>query len=414
MVYSASSNQWRKGRIARLPGRITDDKESIVSSSLDMNQTGVLEGTDKSSSVLYGWDYLRHYEEWFSRWKDEAINLIEIGVATGSSLHVWQSYFSKAHIVGVDINPQCARFASERVSIEIGSQEDPGFLHRVCAKYPPTIIIDDGSHQAHHIVYTFEHLFPALVPGGLYIVEDLDFHFGETARSWSDVQGYDPPEYFLELAKACMTRKDREKLWGTRRNVLETMDTVHFIYSAACIRKKATRNQPIDWAMASQYANQRSLGVHGTLRYAKYMFDNGGNVDEIVSQLRSIEPDSRSVDVEFFTALAEIQRMQGRLDEAIETLSKGAAIFGDNCDLLWRYGDWLVHGRRHEDGLRAMARAASLCGDLGRTRAIVDMLVNYALSSNQQAVAAEALREAAQVSAHADCRQTMLNGASRL
>jgi hypothetical protein len=42
------------------------------------------------------------------------------------------------------------------------------------------------------------------------------------------------------------------------------------------------------------------------------------------------------------------------------------------------------------------------------------MLVNYALSSNQQGVAAEALREAAQVSAHADCRQTMLNGASRL
>jgi hypothetical protein len=106
--------------------------------------------------------------------------------------------------------------------------------------------------------------------------------------------------------------------------------------------------------------------------------------------------------------------MQGRLDDAIETLSKGAAIFGDHCDLLWRYGDWLIQGRRHEDGLRTMGRAASLSDDLGRTRAIVDMLVNYALSSNQQGVAAEALREAAQVSAHADCRQAMLNGMARL
>jgi hypothetical protein len=393
---------------------ITDGKESIVSSSLDMNQTGILEGTDKSSSVSYSWDYLRHYEEWFCRWKDEEINLIEIGVATGSSLHVWQRYFSKAHIVGVDINPECARFASERVSIEIGSQEDPSFLHRVCAKYPPTIIIDDGSHQAHHIVYTFEHMYPALRSGGLYIVEDLDFHFGEAARLWSNVPGYDPTAYFLELAKACMTRKNREQLWGTRRNVLETMDAVYFVYSAACIRKKATRNRPIDWEMARQYANERSLGAHGILRYAKYMLNNGRDVDEIVSQLRNIEADSRSVDVEFFKALAELQRMQGRLDQAIETLAKGAAIFGDNFDLLWRYGDWLVQGQRHEDGLRAMGRAASLCGDPDRTRAIVDMLVNYALSSNQQEVAAEALREAARASAHADCRQAMLNSMSRL
>jgi len=163
-----------------------------------MNQLGVLEGTDKSSQ---GWDYLRHYEAWFSRWKDEEINLIEIGVAGGSSLHVWQRFFSKANIIGIDVNPQCARFANKRVSIEIGSQEDPSFLHHVCAKYPPTIVIDDGSHQAHHIIYTFEQMFPCLLPGGIYIVADLGFHFGEDAKSWAEVEGYNPPQYFPVVSR---------------------------------------------------------------------------------------------------------------------------------------------------------------------------------------------------------------------
>ena len=43
--------------------------------------------------------------------------MIEIGVAGGSSLHVWQRFFSKANIIGIDVNPQCARFANKRVSI---------------------------------------------------------------------------------------------------------------------------------------------------------------------------------------------------------------------------------------------------------------------------------------------------------
>jgi len=88
---------------------------------------------------------LRHYEEWFSPWRGEEINLIEIGIANGSSLHVWQNYFKKARIVGIDINPRCARFANERVCIEIGSQDDPVFLQQVCTRYPPTIIINAGT-----------------------------------------------------------------------------------------------------------------------------------------------------------------------------------------------------------------------------------------------------------------------------
>ena len=68
--------------------------------------------------------------------------------------------------------------------IRIGSQEDPGFLHAVAAEFPPTIVIDDGSHIAHHMIAAFEALFPALQPHGLYVFEDLSFHFEDGVGQW--------------------------------------------------------------------------------------------------------------------------------------------------------------------------------------------------------------------------------------
>src|SRR5215469_13685137 len=93
--------------------------------AIDLDMIGVLEGTDKSSAVAGCWDYLRHYQPLFAPWRDEPINVIEIGVAHGSSLSVWKNYFSKANIVGVDINPDCKRYELDRAIVEIGSQIDP-------------------------------------------------------------------------------------------------------------------------------------------------------------------------------------------------------------------------------------------------------------------------------------------------
>lgn len=133
----------------------------------ELDVLGALNGTDKSSSVSFAWDYLRHYEELFGRWRHSEINVIEIGVLDGSSLRMWLQFFDLAKIIGIDIEPECRKFAQGRAVIKIGSQEDPGFLHGVAAEYPPTIVIDDGSHLAHHMIASFEALFPSLLPGGV-------------------------------------------------------------------------------------------------------------------------------------------------------------------------------------------------------------------------------------------------------
>lgn len=136
--------------------------------------------TDKSSlrhDNTCAWDYCRHYEELFGDLRHEPINLIEIGVAGGQSLEMWLRYFTRARIVGIDNNPDCSRHARGRAEVRIGSQDDEKFLRSIAADSPPTIVVDDGSHIAAHIMKSFEVLFPLLVPGGFYAIEDVYFHY---------------------------------------------------------------------------------------------------------------------------------------------------------------------------------------------------------------------------------------------
>jgi len=166
---------------------------------MSLNSLGILYGTDKSSLRQ---NYLVHYERLLSHLRGDSFNLIEIGVYRGASLAVWNAYFPKATIVGVDIADRCRQYAKGRIKVAIGSQADAAFLTELAAEYPPTIVIDDGSHNPDHQIFSFEHLFPLLRPGGCYIVED--FGLGVTSRD-----GYAPissSEYFAHLQLGLMSR----------------------------------------------------------------------------------------------------------------------------------------------------------------------------------------------------------------
>lgn len=140
---------------------------------LTLDEIGILEGTDKCSLMN---DYLTAYEAALASYRNQPINLMEIGVLGGASLRVWRRYFTRARLVGIDIDRSCTRFAGERTEIRIGSQTDPEFLAKVAAEFPPTIVIDDGSHRTDDILFTFDRLFPVLAPGGCYVIEDLWLH----------------------------------------------------------------------------------------------------------------------------------------------------------------------------------------------------------------------------------------------
>jgi len=55
-----------------------------------------------------------------------------------------------------------------------GAAGDTQFLDAMSRELGPfDIIIDDGSHMSHHIIASFNALFPHVRPGGIYVVEDL-------------------------------------------------------------------------------------------------------------------------------------------------------------------------------------------------------------------------------------------------
>jgi Methyltransferase domain len=205
---------------------------------ITLDDLGIRHGTDKS---VLNHDYLRHYERILAPFQSQPITLLEIGVFRGESLAMWEEWFPKAAIVGVDIHPECAQYAGGRREVEIGSQADAAFLNDLGQRRKPHVIIDDGSHRADHIQLTFETLFPHLQPGGVYIIEDVAFHSGWNAHVWRGEAKEPPQDMMLRIARlvTCFSTEGDEG-----REFARQIDSVVFIPGAIAVRKRA----PLDSA----------------------------------------------------------------------------------------------------------------------------------------------------------------------
>lgn len=111
------------------------DKDSgFFSRFQELNQLGVTFDTDKQHT---GHDYLRKYELFLQYWRDKSSTLLELGVFHGGSLATWggqemdNGYFTKARVIGVDINPDCRQYVhGQEVLIK-----DLGNLHHGRYRY---------------------------------------------------------------------------------------------------------------------------------------------------------------------------------------------------------------------------------------------------------------------------------------
>jgi voltage-gated potassium channel Kch len=152
----------------------------------DLAKLAILSGTDKWGEHWYTAHYARH----FAHLRQRPITLLEIGVGGydkpehgGGSLRMWRRYFPKGKIVGLDYYDK-TRHAEKRIRIYQGDQSDETLLRRIVAEVGrPDIVIDDGSHQNHHVIKSFEVLFPLLAEDGIYVIEDT-----QTAY-WPDFGG---------------------------------------------------------------------------------------------------------------------------------------------------------------------------------------------------------------------------------
>lgn len=102
--------------------------------------------------------------------------LLEIGIHQGGSIRMWRQLLgTKVRIACLDIKPEaCDAAVGVADHVYAGSQTDPHLLERIANEAGPfDIIIDDGSHQNPHMIFSFEALFEYVSPGGAYIIEDM-------------------------------------------------------------------------------------------------------------------------------------------------------------------------------------------------------------------------------------------------
>lgn len=143
----------------------------IQKSSDDVNINDIFDkyNTDKNSQFH---NYTRQYQGIFQKYRNKPIKFLEIGVFKGESIKGWKEYFHKdSEIVGVDIQPQVDNLPG--IDIVICDSNDKTKLEMLFEKYGGfDVILDDGSHKNSDVINSFEHLFPLLNDGGLYVVED--------------------------------------------------------------------------------------------------------------------------------------------------------------------------------------------------------------------------------------------------
>lgn len=120
-----------------------------------------------------------HYFEIYHRHLDKFVGrrpvVVEVGVFSGGSLPMWRQYFGPGcHVHGIDIDSECEAFGSPDSTIHIGDQADRAMWKRFRETVPRVdVLIDDGGHQPEQQAATLEEMLPHILPGGVYICEDV-------------------------------------------------------------------------------------------------------------------------------------------------------------------------------------------------------------------------------------------------
>jgi len=124
--------------------------------------------------------YIDFYESFFKIKRNRA-SLLEIGMMTGGSLHLWQTYFEDYDLVGMDISAHWNQSRPFQSILE--SDPKVTLLFGVNSRNKPVpdelqqrqfdFVIDDGDHSVMAQIETFENYWPMVGLGGTYFIEDV-------------------------------------------------------------------------------------------------------------------------------------------------------------------------------------------------------------------------------------------------
>lgn len=131
--------------------------------------------------------YIHKYSQVLGAYEHSPHSVLEIGVQNGGSLEIWSQCFPNASsILGVDVLPACGdlQFSDPRIEVIVGDVKLQSTLSEIVSHANQFhLVVDDGSHIQTDVIQAFGNLFEFVVPGGLYVIEDLHTSY------WSSHQG---------------------------------------------------------------------------------------------------------------------------------------------------------------------------------------------------------------------------------
>lgn len=156
----------------------------LNSSKLINNDNHAEWTSDKGTYHSYLSGYYEH------EFKDRArnVNLLEIGVAQGDSLRLWEEWFIEGKITGIESNSALPRSLSNHNRIELIIAD--GFSDETINRFEDNsfdYIIDDGPHTLASMVISAQKWIDKVKPGGKLIIEDIqEFLWVEIIESYTD------------------------------------------------------------------------------------------------------------------------------------------------------------------------------------------------------------------------------------
>jgi hypothetical protein len=182
--------------------KLQDLNKSLLET--DLCKLGRLHKTDKPGNA-----FTRVYYELFKEFKDDPINIFEIGIYFGASIKMWYDFFLKGKICGIDngrlvpgANIRLGRdnkfmsdddiklladeailehvnynwLENERIKCFTADQRSKkqlykAFEHFSCNEFD--VILDDGQHFQEHQQKSIGIMFPNIKSGRYYIIEDV-------------------------------------------------------------------------------------------------------------------------------------------------------------------------------------------------------------------------------------------------
>jgi len=150
--------------------------------------------SDKST----GHSYIPHlYDSFLEPLRDKEIALLEIGTREGDSIRLWDLFFSKAKIFGMD-NNNCQVWedvVSDKVTMLVG---DAYTQEMVDAVPGLDVVIDDGPHSLESQLKCIEMYYDKLNEGGIIIIEDIQRYdyIAQLEEKYKEVGGKEEVEYY--------------------------------------------------------------------------------------------------------------------------------------------------------------------------------------------------------------------------